>query len=138
MQRLVDKIVNEFQQNSDYIEIGALDGNGGKTWLSLPFQVSITKRQPPNTDSFQVYQGQIRTLAPFHFANVLRHPSCFYFFSASALPNVASPDLEDSVVQRDICWLTGTFPGLKQNIFNFINQPSLLFFNRSSTAGGDE
>lgn len=59
-------------------------------------------------DSFQVYQGQIRTLAPFHFANVLRHPSCFYFFSVSALPNVASPDLEDSVVQRDICWLTGT------------------------------
>ncbi len=33
MQRLVDKIVNEFQQNSDYIEIGALDGNGGKTWM---------------------------------------------------------------------------------------------------------
>jgi len=30
MQRLVDKIVNEFQQNSDYVEIGALDGNGGK------------------------------------------------------------------------------------------------------------
>ena len=29
MQRLVDKIVNEFQQNSDYVEIGALDGNGG-------------------------------------------------------------------------------------------------------------
>ena len=32
MQRLVDKIVNEFQQNSDYVEIGALDGNGGETW----------------------------------------------------------------------------------------------------------
>lgn len=30
MQRLVDKIVNEFQQNSDYVEIGALDGNGGE------------------------------------------------------------------------------------------------------------
>lgn len=58
-------------------------------------------------DSFQVYQGLVRNLNTFHFANVLRHPSCFYFFSVSAIPNVASPDLVDSVMQRDICWLTG-------------------------------
>lgn len=111
MQRLVDKIVNEFQQNSDYIEIGALDGNGGKQRLDLLRSsgfCNITCTINSLTDSFQVYQGQIRALAPFHFANVLRHPSCFYFFSVSALPNVATPDLEDSVVQRDICWLTGT------------------------------
>jgi hypothetical protein len=54
-----------------------------------------------------VFQGPIRSLASFHFATVLRHPGCFYFFSASAIPSVNSPDLEDSVVQRDICWLTG-------------------------------
>lgn len=38
MQRLVDKIVNEFQQNSDYIEIGALDGNGGSVEHSFAFR----------------------------------------------------------------------------------------------------
>jgi hypothetical protein len=58
-------------------------------------------------DSFQVYHGPVRNLSAFNFSNVLRHPSCFYFFSASAIPTAASPDLEDAVMQRDICWLTG-------------------------------
>ena len=39
MQRLVDKIVNEFQQNNDYIEIGALDGNGGDNLQLVQFQI---------------------------------------------------------------------------------------------------
>jgi hypothetical protein len=54
-----------------------------------------------------VYHGPVRNLSAFNFSNVLRHPSCFYFFSASAIPTAASPDLEDAVMQRDICWLTG-------------------------------
>jgi len=33
MQRLVDKIQKEFYHISDYIEINALDGNGGKKLL---------------------------------------------------------------------------------------------------------
>lgn len=33
MQRLVDKIQKEFYHISDYIEINALDGNGGKMLL---------------------------------------------------------------------------------------------------------
>mmetsp|Transcript_32018 Transcript_32018/g.53997 ORF Transcript_32018/g.53997 Transcript_32018/m.53997 type:complete len:586 (+) Transcript_32018:81-1838(+) len=89
MQRLVDKIVNEFQQNCDYIEVNALDGNG---------------------DSFQVFQGGITKLNSFHFANILRHPGCFYFFSVTSIPVVQSPELEDAVMQRDICWLTDPAP----------------------------
>jgi hypothetical protein len=30
MQRLVDKVINEFQQNCELLQITALDGNGGK------------------------------------------------------------------------------------------------------------
>lgn len=69
-----------------------------------------------------MFQGPIRSLAPFHFATVLRHPGCFYFFSASAIPSVNSPDLEDSVVQRDICWLTGAYLGTC--LFVFLPSPS--------------
>lgn len=77
-------------------------------------------------DSFQVYQGLVRNLTAFHFANVLRHPSCFYFFSASAIPNDASPDLEDSVMQRDICWLTGmTYVSFVVSILLSFHAPSL-------------
>lgn len=48
MQRLVDKIVNEFQQNSDYIEIGALDGNGGSVEHYCAFRfLHLTE---PNTE----------------------------------------------------------------------------------------
>lgn len=115
MQRLVDKIVNEFQQNCETIEVSALDGNGGNLLVhQLPLAILFIDLSIfiafflSIIDSFQVYQGPIRSLSTFQFSNVLRHPGCFYFFSASAIPTVASPDLEDSVVQRDICWLTGT------------------------------
>lgn len=30
MQRLVDKVINEFQQTCDQVQISALDGNGGE------------------------------------------------------------------------------------------------------------
>jgi hypothetical protein len=116
IQRLVDKVINEFQQNCDHVQVSALDGNGGTQILlfKLFFKGSILNVPyisfpilSTTADSFQVYQGLVRNLNTFHFANVLRHPSCFYFFSVSAIPNVASPDLVDSVMQRDICWLTG-------------------------------
>jgi hypothetical protein len=35
MQRLVDKVINEFQQNCELLQITALDGNGGKNGTSL-------------------------------------------------------------------------------------------------------
>jgi hypothetical protein len=56
-----------------------------------------------------VFQGSITRLSALAFATILRHPSCFYFFTASAIPNQA-PEWGDSVLQRDICWLTDPAP----------------------------
>lgn len=102
LQRLVDKIVEEFSAHNYSIKVVVLDGNG---------------------DDFVVFEGVLTDFTVKYLVNVLREPSCFYFFTIST----ATPKLYDQggdyyLKKKEICWLTDpqapTIKDIKHNCFN--------------------
>eukprot|EP01038_Epipyxis_sp_PR26KG_P009077 gene9077-12242_t len=93
MQRLVEKIWGEFSSsNSHHAEIFVLDGNG---------------------DPFEVYNGELAELSAHEFQNILREPSCFYFFNISSLQQslaVANEPENQIILRKELCWLTDPVP----------------------------
>ena len=96
MQRLIDHIWEELRLTSHDIEISVLDDKG---------------------DSSSVYNGELAELSAHHVANVLKDPSCVYFFLISAMAQTnlngnlhRHGDGGLAVIRRDLAWLTDPLP----------------------------
>lgn len=102
LQRLVDKIVEEFSAQNYSIKVVVLDGNG---------------------DDFVVFEGISMDFSVKYLVNVLREPSCFYFFTIStATPKLYDQSGDYYLKKKEICWLTDPpAPTIKIITHNFFN-----------------
>lgn len=101
----------------------------------------LTYNTTPTTliraDTFHVYRGKLQDLSALYFSNILRFPSCFYFFSicsGQSIPELNADEL--MVVRRDICWLTDPLPpqaAVKPDSSIFFSWPTVNFCGVSPT-----